>query len=390
MLVQYAITWHVALDTLSGIWVTLFTCAAMLPTVIISPFAGVWADRYNRKTLINIADGAIAVSTLILAFVIHAGHDSIILMLIVVAMRGFGQGVQQPSVSALIPQLVPAEHLARFNGIQATTQSLTMFASPMLAGVLVTFLPIQYIFFIDVATAAIGIAVVFFCVHVTKPEYTAKSSGFKAYIAEIKEGLDLIMQTPWLRLMLLYMAGFCICMAPAAMLTPLQAARTFGQDYWRLTAIEMLFSIGMMAGGIAISIWGGFRNRMRTITLACFAFGLTTFLFGVVPNFWIYLGVMLLCGATVPFFNTPAMTIMQTQVEPHIMGRVMSVSSMINGVAMPLGMLIFGPLGDVVRIETLLIIAGTLLFASGFVLLASKSLIAAGEPTTPPSTEVAS
>lgn len=146
MLVQYAITWYITLETQSGVWMTLFTCASLLPMVIISPFAGVWADRYNRKYLINISDSVIAVTTLILAILFLLGYDNMWLMLIVVIVRGFGQGVQSPAVSALIPQIVPQEHLMRVGGIQTTVQSLTMFASPMLAGALLTFFPMEYIF----------------------------------------------------------------------------------------------------------------------------------------------------------------------------------------------------------------------------------------------------
>ncbi|MDR1928151.1 MAG: MFS transporter [Oscillospiraceae bacterium] len=380
MLVQYAITWHITLETQSGIWMTLFTCAGLLPMVIISPFAGVWADRYNRKYLVNIADAAIAIATLILAVLFFMGYENLWLMLIVVIVRGLGQGVQTPAVSALIPQIVPQEHLTRFNGIQSTMQSLTMFAPPMLAGVLLTFLPIAYIFFIDVITAAIGISVVFFCVHVPPLERKQSGTGIKAYFDELKEGLRYIGGIGWLKILLAYTAFFSVCMTPAAMLTPLQTARTFGNDVWRLTAIELGFSIGMMLGGAAISVWGGFKNKVHTMILSCFAFGVATFLFGVVPNFWVYLGVMLLCGMSVPFFNTPTQTIMQSKLDPAVMGRVFSVLMMINGLAMPMGMALFGPLGDVVRIESLLIVTGALLFASGFALVASKTLKAAGAP----------
>jgi DHA3 family macrolide efflux protein-like MFS transporter len=379
MLVQHAITWHITLTTESGVWATLFTCAGLLPMVIISPFAGVWADRYNRKYLVNIADTAIAAATLILAVLFFMGYENLWLMLVVAAVRGFGQGVQQPAVGALIPQIVPQEHLARFNGIQSSVHSLTMFATPMLAGVLLTFLPIEYIFIIDVATAAIGVSVVFFCVSVPKQERKPSGTGIKAYLDELKEGIRYIGGIAWLKILLAYMGFFCVCMTPAAMLTPLQTARTFGGDVWRLPAIEILFSVGMMLGGAVISIWGGFKNKVHTMILACFAFGVTTFLFGVVPNFWVYLGVMILCGMSLPFFNTPTQTIIQSKLDPAVMGRVFSVSMMINGLAMPAGMALFGPLSDIVRIETLLIVTGALMFASGFVLAASKTIKAAGE-----------
>lgn len=378
MLVQYAITWHITLKTQSGVWMMLFTCAGLLPMVLISPFAGVWADRYNRKYLINIADTAIAVATLILAIVFFAGYDSMPLMLVVVIIRGFGQGVQSPAVSALIPQIVPQEKLQRFNGIQSAAHSLTMFATPMLAGVLLSFMPIEYIFFIDVITAVIGVSVVFFCVRVPRLERTQSGGGIGAYVSEMKESLRYIGGIAWLKILLIYMAFFGVCVTPAAMLTPLQVTRTFGADVWRLTAVEILFSLGMVFGGIAISIWSGFKNKVHTMILACFAFGVTTFLFGIVPNFWVYLAVMLLCGVTVPFFNTPTQTIMQSKLEPQIMGRVFSVVMMINGLAMPIGMALFGPLGDIFKIEVLLIITGLLMFTSGFALVASKTLKAAG------------
>ncbi|MDR1619066.1 MAG: MFS transporter [Clostridiales bacterium] len=384
MLVQYAITWHITLETKSGVWMTLFTCAGLLPMVLIAPFAGVLADRYNRKHLINIADFSIAAATLILAIVFLTSGENIWLMLVVVTVRGFGLGIQSPAGNALIPQIVPPEHLTRFNGMQSAIQSLTMFAAPMLAGALLTFLPIQSIFFIDVVTAAIGISVVFFFVHITPLEKAEKKQGISAYFAELKEGLRYIGESAWLKVLLGYTAFFCVCMTPAAMLTPLQVTRTFGEDVWRLTAIEIFFSLGMVLGGIAISAWGGFKNKAHTMITACFAFGVTTFLFGVVPDFWVYLSIMLLCGMTVPFFNTPSTTIMQTKIPPQIMGRVFSILVMINGLAMPLGMALFGPLGDIVKIEYLLIVTGALLFASGFVLCASKPLKAAGEPVPTP------
>lgn len=384
MLVQYAITWYITLETQSGVWMTLFTCAALLPMVIISPFAGVWADRYHRKHLINLSDGVIAVTTLLLAVLFLMGYDNMWLMLIVVIVRGLGQGVQSPAVSALIPQIVPQEHLMRVGGIQTTVQSLTMFASPMLAGVLLTFLPMAYIFFIDVGTAVIGISIVLFCVQVPKMERGPVTGGIRAYLTELKEGMGYIGGISWLKILLGYATLFGICMTPASMLTPLQVTRTFGDDVWRLTAIEIGFAVGMALGGLVISLWGGFKNKVHTMILACFLFGATTLLFGIVPSFWWYLLVMLLCGLSVPLFNTPTQTLMQSKLDPAMMGRVFSVMMMLNGLAMPIGMLLFGPLSDAVRIEVLLIVTGVLMLGSGFVVAASRTLNAAGEPESLP------
>ncbi|HHV08706.1 MAG TPA: MFS transporter [Clostridiales bacterium] len=381
MLVQHAITWQITLETKSGVIMTLFTCAALLPMTLISPFAGVWADRYNRKYLIIISDACIALITLGLAVAYISGYKNVWLMFIVVVARSFGQGIQQPAASAMIPQVVPTESLQRFNGIQSSIQSLNMFVAPMAAGALLSFLPIEYIFFIDVVTAAIGISIVLIFVKVSVvPHAEEIKQGVKAYLHELREGLRYINSQAWLKIVIIYSAFFSFFASPSALLTPLQTARTFGDEVWRLTAIEIVFSIGAVVGGILISVWGGFKNKAHTIVMACALFGLTGFLLGVVPNFWVYLGVMLLCGATMPLFNTPSMTLLQSKIEPDKMGRVFSVMMMFSGLAMPLGMVVFGPLGDVVRIEWLLIASGMVIFISGFALLRARSLIEIGKP----------
>ena len=101
---------------------------------------------------------------------------------------------------------------------------------------------------------------------------------------------------------------------------------------------------------------------------------------GIVPVFWVYLAVMLVCGLTIPMFHTPSMTLMQTKIEPDKMGRVFSVMMMFSGLAMPLGMVVFGPLGDAIRIEWLLIFTGMAILISGAALLKSKALLEAGKP----------
>ncbi|MPM41489.1 hypothetical protein SDC9_88144 [bioreactor metagenome] len=380
MLVQHAITWQITLETKSGVIMTLFTCAALLPMTLISPFAGVWADRYNRKYLIVISDGCIALITLGLALAYLSGHRSIWLMLIVVAARSLGQGIQQPAVSAMIPQMVPLESLQRFNGIQSSIQSLNLFVSPMVAGALLSLMPIGYIFFIDVITAAVGIAIVFLFVKVSGVPRTGEvQRGIRAYLQELQEGLRYINSQAWLKLIIAYGAFFSFFVSPSALLTPLQAARTFGDDVWRLTAIELVFSAGAILGGVVISAWGGFKNKAHTMILACVLFGLTSVLLGVIPNFWVYLGVMLLCGAAVPLYNSPSVTLLQSSIDADKMGRVFSVMMMFSGLAMPLGMAVFGPLGDMVKIEWLLIVSGAAIFISGLALLGARSLIEVGK-----------
>jgi DHA3 family macrolide efflux protein-like MFS transporter len=382
MLVNYAIMWHVTLQTGSGSMMTLFTIAAVLPMFFISPFGGVWADRYNRKYLINLADSAIALVTLALAILFFMGYDHIGWLFICAAARSAGQGVQLPAVNALIPQLVPEASLTKISGINSSVQSLCMFASPMLAGVLLTAAPLEALFFIDVITAAIGISIVFFLVRV--PERDADKSGKKApadYFQDIKAGVAYIRQRDFIKQFMLIALTFNVMVAPAAVMTPLQATRNFGADVWRLTAIEIAFSSGMMLGGILLGLWGGFKNRVYSMTAGTILFGLTTIGLGLLDNFGLYLACMAADGMTMPLFNTPLTAILQSKVDTDYMGRVFSVLAMVSSVMMPLGMVIFGPLGDVVTIDFLLIVTGAGIVVLGLMIASSKTLREVGKPT---------
>ena len=102
MLVQYAIIWYVTLTTHSGAMLTISTLAGFLPQIIISLFAGVWADRYPRKFLIIAADSLTAISTLILGMFFLLGYREIWLIFLVAGIRSVGAGIQSPAVNALV------------------------------------------------------------------------------------------------------------------------------------------------------------------------------------------------------------------------------------------------------------------------------------------------
>jgi DHA3 family macrolide efflux protein-like MFS transporter len=391
MVVQYALVWHITLKSQSGTMIMLFTIVGFLPMFFISPFAGVWADRFNRKYIINIADGAIAFVSLIVAIFLMSGIDNYGLLLFCAMIRSLGQGAQMPAVGAFIPQIVPREQLTKINGIQNSIQSLVSLSSPMISGALMTLAPLQTLFLLDVVTAIIGISIVIFFVKSPQPVQVQETQPEKekstenipeqkgiAYFHDLKEGLNYIKNHGYVFRMILLSAIFLFFFAPAALLTPLQVTRNFGNDVWRLSAIEITFSIGMMAGGILIALWGGFKNRIYTMSLSCALCGILAVGLGITPNFWLYLVIMTILGVSLPLWNTPSMVLLQTTVEPAFMGRVLSVFTMVSSTMMPLGMVVFGPVSDLVSINVLLIGTGIVVTLLTIPLMASRILREAG------------
>ncbi|HEY8394820.1 MAG TPA: MFS transporter [Thermaerobacter sp.] len=379
-LVQYAILWYITLNTQSGAMMTIYILCGFLPTFLLSPFAGVWADRYNRKMLIIWSDAIIALVTLILAIAFLTGHGSMGLLFIIAAIRALGTGVQNPAVNAILPQIVPTEQLTRVNGTNGSLQALIMFIAPMVSAVLLTTSAIETIFFIDVLTAIIGIVTLLAFVRV-KAHPKASKVHTTRYIDDIKLGLYYIRSHIFLKNLFLFFAVFFFLMAPAAFLTPLQVARSFGDDVWRLSAIEIVFSAGMMTGGGLIAAWGGFPNKVHTMAFASGIMGACTFALGVVPYFWIYLLIMAVFGVALPIFNTPTNVLVQEKVNEDYLGRVFGVLGMISSSMMPVGMLLFGPVADVVKIEWLLVGTGVLTVILTIFLARNRALLEAGAPS---------
>lgn len=356
-IVQYAIIWYITLTTSSGLMITISTLCGFLPQLIISLFAGVWVDRYNRKYVSMISDAAITLVTLLLAVSFILGYKPLWLIFAVLAVRSFGTGIQTPTVNAIIPQLVPKDRLIKINGINSTLSSLNMLIAPAASGVLYAYFSIEKIFFADVITATIGL-VLMSMLKITK--LTNDNLDGQSTIKAIGEGFRYLRQNPFIRYLIVFLIIMMILISPAAFMTPLMVSRSFGPEAWRLAINEMAFSSGAIAGGILIAMWGGFTNRLRTTLFAGGAYGFFMIALGCAPLFSIYLVFNFLIGITMPCFNAPVTSLLQEKVIPEMHGRIFSLVQVANCCALPLGMVLFGPLADHFRIQHLLIIAGVL------------------------------
>lgn len=361
--VSFAIIWYITLETSSGKWVMLSAICSMLPQVLISLWAGVWADRYNRKYLILFSDGFIALSTLILAVIFFAGYRSINLLLVVSFIRSVFTGIQTPAVNAVYPQIVPAEKLTKVNGINQTLNALLLLLAPAVGGMILGYLDISWAFMIDVITAVIAIIILCFIKidKVSQPD--EKSSVFE----NLREGVKYTFENKLLKDIIICFGISFFLITPAAFLTPIMIQRSFGDEVWRLTANEMVWTIGSLIGGIFVSFRGEFKNKIRTIAISLIAFGITFALLGMVKWFMVYLLIMGLSGFFMPICSTAQTVLIQENVQDTMMGRVFSIIQIITSASMPVAMLLFGPLADVVSVELILLVTGIMLAGLGFI-----------------------
>lgn len=391
-IVQFAIVWFVTLKTGSGIWISLFSICAYLPQFFMSFIGGVWADKFNKKVLIIISDLGIALVTLLVFFFFPViqnfeNEQFLILTLLVMAfLRSVGSGIQTPTVNALLPELVPSKNLMRFNGINATMQSLVQFASPAVAGVVLTMSDIKSTLIIDIFTAIIGIAIFVF-VKINRCDEEKKSSNIEvlankneffnkqnSFLSELKLGLKYATTNTQIGSLLLTYALFIFLSVPSGYLSGLFITQNFGNTYWYLTAVELVGFGAMALGGILMSTWGGFKNKNKTLCLGFFIFGFIASVMGFSKNIYIYLILMSIFGVMLTVIQASITTMLQEKTESSMQGRVFGFMNSLYSFCYPLGMLIFGPIADFIQLTFLMLCSGFFLILISILILNKQKI----------------
>jgi len=377
MLVMYAIMWHITLTTKSGFMMTIYVLTTFLPALFISPFAGVWADRLNKKKVMITADLTIAIFTLLIAvlFLFNIRHLWIIFVISII--RTLGQAVHQPAVSSVYPVIVEKDYLLKVQGINQGIQSASMIVIPLLAGLLLSIAPIEYLFFIDVVTAVIAVWMLVKLIKIPKKDNFEEDTKI-AYFKEIKEGIQYAYKKPLIYNIILFGLIFMMLVAAPSFLSYLQVARVFGDEPWRLSVLEVFFGGGMLLGSFVISIWKGFKNRLVTYFVSYIMIGIGTIGLGIPIHYWLYIGFWFVVGFFIALSSPLLATIIQEKVEEEYLGRVFSVFGLIHMIAMPIGMLVFGPLSDTVDASLLILISGIGMVAISMLVFLKRDFIKLG------------
>ena len=355
-IVQFAIIWHITVETSSGTMMMLATVCSFAPQILLSLFAGVLLDRYSRKYLIMIADTVIALTTLALFFVLRANDNNLTYLFIALAIRSAGTGVQSPAVNAVIPQLVPESVLMRINGLYASMYSFIAFLSPALAATVLSFAGLRAALLIDIATALIGVAIT---ATISFPSLERTDQEAPSSLEGLKDGLNYLRGHTLLRRLLSYLAMTLFLLSPVFMIS-LISERSFGGEYWRLASMESSYGLGAIIGGAFIAWWGGMENRMTMSLIAAVGLGVLMVALGF-ASYWVFVILLFAWGLVGPLYDTPFVTLLQERVEPDMHGRVFGFLQVVIAASIPLGMMLFGPLADIVPIEYIYIVCGLLI-----------------------------
>lgn len=370
---SFAALWYITESTASPLWLSLASAAALLPAALLSPLGGVAADRFKRKYIMIIADGAAGALSLAFALVIFAGQASILLMLLILVARASAQAFHSPAFSALMPSLVPERHLVRINSMDQAVTSLSSIAGPALGILLYNLVGLGGVMVLDAACAAFACL----CLGIARvsPQATGTAAS-STVLGDLREGITVIMRDAGLRnLMLLVMATMLLFM-PAGSLTPLMTYQHFGGDGWQASIVEATFGAGLLVGSAFMAVWDGGKRRVAVLVVSGVALGAAIAGCGLLAPgmFPAFAALMGIAAAAMGCFNAPLLAILQTRAPASALGRVMGIFLTGSTLAAPVGLVVSGVLAEQVGISTWFIICGALTIACCAAGLASKSI----------------
>ena len=349
-LVQFALIWWLTQKSGSAIVLAIATLVGMVPQILIGPFAGALVDRWNRRIIMIIADGTIALFSLLLAYLFATGNVQIWHIYAVMMIRALGGAFHFPAMSASTPLMVPGEQLTRVNGLNQALQGVNSLVAPPVGALLLSILPTQGILLIDVGTALLAILPLLF-IPVPQPqrrEALEQPEGQPSLIQDVRDAFAYIRSIPGFTA-IIFMALFLnFLLVPTSALTPLLITKHFGKGAIELGLMESVMGFGIIAGGVLLSIWGGFKKKIVTTVTGIVGLGLGVMLVGFAPAnlFALALAGNMILGLMLPIANGPVGALMQSIVRPDMQGRVMSLLNSGATAIAPLGLLIAGPFSD--------------------------------------------
>jgi DHA3 family macrolide efflux protein-like MFS transporter len=193
----------------------------------------------------------------------------------------------------------------------------------------------------------------------------------------MREGLSYVWNWPGLRTLLLFPPLLKLTLIPAISLIPVLVTQHFGGDALHLGWMNAMWGLGLVIGGLTLSVWGGFRRRVVTSMLAVVGLGVSTLIIGLSPAtaFGLGLGGMLFTGTMIAFADGPLMALLQTIVPPEKQGRVFTVVMSVANLATPVGMAIAGPLSDKIGVHMLYILSGVACILTALAALSTPSVM---------------
>jgi MFS transporter, DHA3 family, macrolide efflux protein len=359
-LVQFALVWWITRTTGSATLLATATLVAMLPNIFIGPFAGALVDRWNRRVVMMVADSAIALVSLGLALLFLANRAQVWMVFVIMILRSFGGAFHLPAMTASTSLMVPGKHLARVAGLNQLLQGLMSIIAPPVGALALQFLPMGSVLLIDVVTAALAVGALAL-VAIPQPARSGETTQPTSVWQDTVSGLRYVAGWPGMIGLIAMAMLVNFLVTPAFSLLPILVTKYFNGTAIQLGSMESAFGVGVIAGGLLLSVWGGFRKKIYTTLVGLAGMAVGIIMIGLAPASMIWLAVagMAVAGFMNIITNGPLQALFQASVVPEMQGRVFALIGTLASLISPLSLLVAGPISDALGIRTWYWIAGS-------------------------------
>jgi MFS transporter, DHA3 family, macrolide efflux protein len=361
-IVGFALAWYLARETGSATVLTTAMLVNIVPEVILGPFIGPFIDRWNRKKIIIYSDLVTALLTAVLVVLFYTGAIQTWHIYVILAGRAASGAFQHPALSASMPMLVPQKHLVRANGFNMTLNGATRIIAPIAGAFLMDTMEIQWVLVVDIITAVIAVACLL-PLRIPQPPPSTLPVR-RNYFADLRQGFRYITSRRGLSYLIILDAVLSFFAAPAGALLPLFVTQYFGGDVLKLGWLQTAVAIGLMAGGLIMGVWGGFKRRIVTMLTGIMIQSISVFIFAFTTEglFFLALALRLISGLTSAMLMAPWQAILQSVVAKDMQGRVFSLEGSFSRLMMPLGLIIAGPAADAIGLRPIWYVSAAAIF----------------------------
>jgi DHA3 family macrolide efflux protein-like MFS transporter len=371
--VQFSIIWWLT-DTTGGspMILTLAGLAGFMPQALLGPFAGTITDRYSRKIIMISADMTVALGSLAL-FVSRFFEPSILLVILVLIIRSLASAFHMPAMQASIPLIAPEEHLTKVvSGWGQTIGSISNIAGPAVGMLLLAISSIEWVLLLDVFGAVIASSILLF-IHIPKVQ-RKETADSPSFLGEMKEGYHAIVKHPVLLRLTMTITVVSVLYIPLGTYFPLMTRNHFEKGVVEAGIIEIVFAVGLILGGSLIGIIGDRFEKIKMIVTGMMLMGIALFIsYTLSPNlFYGFIVMAGLVGVSGPLFSAPFYAFIQTEIEPHLLGRVFSFVTSLSLLATPIGYALAGVLIELTNVAILFSITGILIVLNAVIARKAK------------------
>ncbi len=365
-IVQFAIIWYITVATESPLILAVASLLGLGTQVLLTPIAGVYADRWNRKAIIGIADFLQALATVALIILFFLNIATVWHILGLLTARGIFQAFHGPTVSAILPSMVPRDQLSRMNSIDFLFSGLVLLIGPVIGAFLLAFWPLEQILWVDVITFIIPV-IPLILIRIPSVKIVKSHEEKPSFFKEFREGLKTIRNVRGMVALLFLASTLNFLLVPLSTLLPYFIKVVHLGEADSLALVMASLQGGIIIGSVYMTLKKTFTRKDR-MTLAglygvFIGYGITTF---VATGDFVTMGIgMFVIGVVLPVVNIIVMTTEQTVIPLEMQGRVMAVTRALSSAISPLGMIFAGVFAEFVGVVFLF----GLCVALGFVII---------------------